>query len=172
MRTSFTLDQEIAIVAGGSYFDLHNNFDFVGFEYCPTERCARLQWARGEGDWVSRDLPKSLTLRFHGVSNFAVRRRDHDLPFTEDSCVASIGFLPPEFSEDYAAICPDYRSDDEHLSIQFQSGLGVKLWAETATHEIDPAGPPAPTPSALSKVAGPALSLPNGPPIRPADERR
>ena len=139
MRSSFTLDQTIAIVAGGAYFDLHNNFRFVGFEYRPTERIARLSWTRGDGDWVSRDLPKRLTLCFVGVSNFTVKRRDDALPFTEDSCIASISFLPPDLADIYSAVCPDYRSDDEHISIEFQSGAGAKIWAESVTHEIDPA---------------------------------
>jgi hypothetical protein len=139
VRTSFQLDQTIAVVADGAYFDLHNCFDFVGFEYRATEKKARLEWKRDTGDWVAKGLPKKLILSFDGVTNFAAKKRDDEMPFTEDSCLASITFLPPELSGHFDAVYPGKRFKDEHLSIEFQSGSGFKIWAESATHEIEPA---------------------------------
>jgi len=136
VKSTFQLDQTIALVVGNAYYDLHNCFDFVGFEYRPTEKKVRLEWQRGAGDWVAKDLPTKLVLIFEGVANFAARRRDDEMPFTEDSCLASITFLPPELSDNFAALCPDHRSDDEHLSIEFQSGASIKIWAESVAHEI------------------------------------
>jgi len=136
MRSSFQLDQTIAIVVGSQYFDLHNCFDFVGYEYQVTEKKARLEWQRGAGDWVSKNLPSKLVLLFEGVTNLAAERRNDEMPFTEDCCLASITFLPPELADNFSAICPNHRSDDEHLSIKFQSGSGVKVWAESVTHQI------------------------------------
>jgi hypothetical protein len=65
------------------------------------------------------------------VLNFAAKKRDDEMPFTEDDCVASISFLPRELSEEFDAICPDHRSAGEHMSICFQSGSCVKIWAES-----------------------------------------
>jgi len=137
MITSFQIDRTIAITADNVCFDLHNNFDFIGFESSTAERKAWLRWARGEGDWVSKNLAKRFSLVFTGVSNFSVRTRDVAMPFSEDTCVASIAFAPPELTDNFTAICPEYRSRDEHLSVLFQSGAGVKVWAESVTHEVD-----------------------------------
>ncbi len=135
MRSTFNLDDVIALLAGDAYFDLHNDFDFIGYEYRPTERQARFDWARSDGDWVPEGLPARLTLIFEGVSNFAAKRRDDKMPFTEDDCVSSISFLPRELTEEFDAVMEGFRSDDEHLSLSFQSGSCVKIWAESVRHE-------------------------------------
>ena len=136
MQSTFQLDQSIAISADGMYCDLHNCYDFVGFEYRATEKKARFEWKRGDGDWIAAESPKRLFLSFDGVANFAVLKRDDEMPFTEDSCVASITFLPPELSDHFDAICPGERFENEHLSINFQSGSAIKIWAASVTHEI------------------------------------
>jgi hypothetical protein len=136
MRSTFEIDQMIAIVAGGAYYDLHNCFDFVRFDYAPTRREVRLEWQRSHGAGIPQDAPERFVLRFEGVQDVAIQRRDRDMPFTEDSCVASVTFLPPDLEDRFDAICPEYRSADEHFSIEFQSGLGIKIWAESVIHEI------------------------------------
>lgn len=135
MRSTFELDDTIALSVGAAYYDLHNDFDFVGYEYRPTERKARFDWMRSDGDWVAEGLPARISLAFDGVSNFAAKRRDDEMPFTEDDCVASISFLPKELAEEFEAICPGHRSEDEHMGICFQSGSSVKIWAESVRHE-------------------------------------
>ena len=137
MKTTFQLDQITALVVGDAYYDLHNCFDFVGVEYRPTEKKARLEWQCGEGNWEAKNLPMKLILLFEGVTNYAAQRRDASMPFSEDSCVASITFLPPGLNDHFEAVCPAFRCDDEHLSIMFQSGSGIKIWAEQVTHAIE-----------------------------------
>jgi len=136
VRSTFQIDQTIAIVIGDLYLDLHNSFDFIGYEYKSSEKIARLEWRRGDGNWISKELPEKLILSFKGVTNFAAQRRDGAMPFTEDNCLANITFLPAGLEDNFAAICPGHRSDDEHLSFAFQSGAGVKVWAESVSHEI------------------------------------
>lgn len=135
MRSTFQLEDMIALVAGPSYFDLHNDFDFVGYEYRPTERKARFDWVRSDGDWVPEGLPARLALIFDRVSNFAAKRRNDEMPFTEDDCLSSISFLPREFSDEFGAVMQGFRSEDEHISLSFQSGSHVKIWAESVHHE-------------------------------------
>ncbi len=127
MRSNFVVDGTIALEVGTLYLDLHNNFSFVRYDYQPTKRKLRFEWTRREGSWVPADLPERLSLVFGGVSNFAAKKRDDEMPFTEDDCVASISFLPRELSEEFEAICPGHRSADEHMSICFQSGSSVKI---------------------------------------------
>lgn len=135
MRSTFELDDTITLVSGTAYFDLHNDFAFVGYEYRPMEGRAHFDWVRRNGDWVPAGLPARLSLIFEGVSNFAATRRDDEMPFTEDDCVANISFLPKELGGKYDAICPGHRSEEEHFGICFQSGSGVKIWAERVRHE-------------------------------------
>jgi hypothetical protein len=135
MRSTFQLADVIALVTDTAYFDLHNDFDFVGYEYRPTERRARFDWVRSDGDWVPEGLPARLAMVFDGVSNLAARRRDDEMPFTEDDCLSCISFLPSEFAEEFGAVMQGFRSEDEHISLSFQSGSHVKVWAESVRHE-------------------------------------
>lgn len=57
------------------------------------------------------------------------------MPFTEDDCLSSISFLPRELSEEFGAVMQGFRSEDEHMSLSFQSGSHVKIWAESVRHE-------------------------------------
>lgn len=136
MRATFDLDGIIVIIADGKHLDLHNCFDFVGYEHRPTERFMRLRWNRGTDEWVSPALPKGLILTFLQVKNVAVRPRDDAMPFTEDNCVASISFLPAALNDEFGAVCFGERFPDEHLSLRFQSGAGIKIWAESVSHEF------------------------------------
>ena len=105
MDTSFTLETTIALVAGDKYLDLHNCFDFTSYEYRPSEQILRLRWRRGVAEWVSKELPTGVILTFSQVTSVAVRRRDDEMPFTEDCCLASITFLPSTLNDIFDAVC-------------------------------------------------------------------
>src|SRR5687767_9311737 len=136
MRTTFEIDGTIGIgLPGEGCLDLHNDFDFIGFEYQPTDQKARLSWRRGDGDWIAKRRPTEFFLLFAGVRSFTVRKRDTEMPFSEDSCLQHVTFAPADFADDYDAIFPTYRALEEHLSLAFMSGFGVKIWAESVAHE-------------------------------------
>lgn len=131
---NFTFDSSIEIGFAGRhrYLDLHNCFDWQSITYLSEERRIKMPWIRSTGDWVQADLPPSLVLEFRGVSRFAACPRDTELPYTEDSCLASVTFSPPEYAADFESEFGGYRSDSEHITFSFQSGFGVKIWAEEA----------------------------------------
>lgn len=130
--TNFTFDSSIEIGIAGRfrYLDLHNCFDWQGITYFSEERRIRMSWIRSTGEWTPRDLPLGLVLEFRGVSRFAACPRDSELPYTEDSCLAFVTFTPPEFASDFNDEFRGYRSGSEHITFSFQSGFGVKIWAD------------------------------------------
>jgi hypothetical protein len=133
MRLSnFTFDSLIEIGCAGRhrYLDLHNCFDWQSITYVSEERRIDMSWIRSPGDWVQLDLPPTLVLEFRGVSNFTACPRDDELPYTEDSCLASVTFSPPEHASDFESALEGYRGDSEHITFSFQSGFGVKIWAD------------------------------------------
>lgn len=136
MESTFQLDAGIILIVGGSRYDLHNCFYFVSFEYMPLSRKVRLDWKRSERVVIANDVPGRLSLLANGVTGVALRRRNPEMPFTEDRCIASISFLPRDLDDQFDAICPGFRSADEHLSIAFQSGAAIKIWAERVAHEV------------------------------------
>src|SRR5687767_4931676 len=129
---NFTFDSSIEIGFDGRqrYLDLHNCFDWQSIAYFSEERRIQMLWKRSTGDWVQPNLPLSLTLEFRGVSRFVACPRDAELPFTEDSCLRAVTFTPPEHDSNFQSEFEGYRSDAEHITFSFQSGFGLKIWAE------------------------------------------
>lgn len=137
---NFTFDSsnEIGLDGKHRYIDLHNCFDWQSINYFSEERRVKMSWIRSTGDWVQAGLPPTLELDFRGVSGFAACPRDSELPFTEDSCLSSVTFSPPEYASDFESNFEGYRSDSEHITFLFQSGFGVKIWAEEVVLIYEP----------------------------------
>jgi hypothetical protein len=138
VHTTFQVSQSIVLVADGLHLDLHNCYDFESYHHSPSARTTRFAWQRATGDGVPEGLPSRITLTFEGVTNLAVRRRDDEMPFTEDGCLSGFNFLPSRLMDEFDAFLPGDRSDDEHASLSFQSGAAIKVWAERIRHEFLP----------------------------------
>jgi hypothetical protein len=93
MQTNFQFRDSIYLVFDNFEFDLHNDYDFTRVEYSVLERTVELHWRRSSGDWVKPDIPRAITLRFDDVSRFEFKPRDANVPFTEDDCLATVGYL-------------------------------------------------------------------------------
>ncbi len=129
---NFTFDSSTEIGFGGHHrcLDLHNCFEWQSLTCRHKEQRIKMSWMRATGDWSQPDLPLGLVLEFRGVSRFAACPRDSELPYTEDSCLHVVTFTPPEHASDFEMEFGGYRSDSEHITFRFQSGFGVKIWAE------------------------------------------
>ena len=127
-------NDNIAFEQAGCYFDLHNCFDFKGFSYDVSLKAIKLRWTKNSGDWVPADSPVSLELTICGIYLFKARERNAEIPFTEDDCLSNIGFLWDELTDEMEGF---YSNEPEekctHLTIQFESGLSLKIGGEEAT---------------------------------------
>ena len=81
--------REIYLETASESFDLHNCFDFVGFTYEPSARTALLRWTANE--YASQEQRRSLLVEFTGVAHLSATPRDTEMPFSEDTCLASVG---------------------------------------------------------------------------------
>jgi len=136
MTSDFQVVGGIYVVQGDHKLDLHNEFDFQEVRYSVAERSASLLWRRGTGDWVRRDLPASLSIEFEGVKEFRVVSRDPEMPFTEDDCLSTMGYLTDEpWSKGNILLTADPERD-WLTAFEFQSGAVIALRAERATARI------------------------------------
>jgi len=127
-------DDFIAIIYDDEYLDLHNNYDFYGFEYATSKRKIIFTWHCSNQDWVNPSNPKDIVLEFDGVSLFKCKERDIDTPFTEDDCLSSIGFIGNDLIDDIEGFSKSKPEKNcEHLNISFESGFAVKISASNAT---------------------------------------
>lgn len=129
----------IALERGPDRFDLHNNFDFQGLSYNPMQRTLELRWRRGLGDWVKPTEPSDLRMSFVGVYLFKVQERDSAIPFTEDDCLDSVGFIWDDLLTEMRAFTSNQPGDGcTHLTANFMSGFSLKVGAESVVlHVVD-----------------------------------
>jgi hypothetical protein len=127
----------IALERGADYFDLHNNFDFQGLVYNSVQRTLELHWIRGTGDWIKATEPAELRLSFSGVFLFKASERDPEMPFTEDDCLNSIGFMWDDMLSEMDGYTSNQPKDGcTHLIIMFMSGFCIKVGAESVSLSI------------------------------------
>lgn len=119
----------IALERGSNYYDLHSCFDFQSLLYNPTKQTLDLCWLRSTGDWVKPTEPAELHLIFSGVHLFKAIERDSEMPFTEDDCLDTIGFIWNDMLDE-VGYTPDLSGEDcTILSLSFMSGFNLKIGA-------------------------------------------
>lgn len=97
MKVNFEIEDNYAISFKGKHIDLHNNFDFLGFEYDVTKMIAILRWEKSTEEWANKETIKRLSIIHKNVSYLSITPRDAEMPTTEDSCLKDITYLPIEF---------------------------------------------------------------------------
>ena len=134
MNRNYEIVEGIYLVQGEDELDLHNNFDFVGFDYSIAERKLELNWIRSDGDWVSRDMPQSVRITFRQVSEFRFMPREQGVPFTEDNCINSMGYwVDEDWAEGVIMAEPNQKVEPQWLTaIDFMSGAVLAVQAESA----------------------------------------
>jgi hypothetical protein len=134
----FSIDSVwISLESGANSFDLHGNFDFRSMSCDLPTRTLELRWKRGEGDGIVPTQPDELRLTFSGVHLLKVQERDPAMPFTEDDCLSTIGFIWNESiskMEGWASNRPSEGCD--HLVLAFMSGFSIKVGAESARLDV------------------------------------
>ncbi|WP_411833522.1 hypothetical protein [Pseudoxanthomonas mexicana] len=127
----------ISLNCGSDCFDLHNNFDFQGLSYNPINRTLELLWHRGTGNWVKDTDPASLRLDFSGVYLLKAQERDPELPFSEDDCLDTIGFIWDDMLVEMRGYTSNEPKDGcSHLITSFMSGFSIKIGAQSAALHV------------------------------------
>jgi hypothetical protein len=119
----------------GSDFDLHNDFDLVSFKHDKVLCISEIIFAKGPGDWVSKDNPNSLTLLFKNVENVYYKDHKEDYPtdyITQDEITVNmIGF---SFSgNDFMDGVADHVPKPHLTSLIFvvETGKAIKIQADS-----------------------------------------
>jgi hypothetical protein len=138
MNRNYEIVDGIYLVQGSYELDLHNNFDFKNLNYSVIERKLVLSWERSNGDWVSADTPKNLSIEFSEVSEFCFMPRDPEMPFTEDDCINSFGYCVDEdWAEGVITLASNQQAEPHWLTaIDFMSGAVLTVQAESANANI------------------------------------
>ncbi|HEX9128373.1 MAG TPA: hypothetical protein VF850_04355 [Gemmatimonadaceae bacterium] len=85
---------------------------------------------------MRRDLPTTLCIEFDGVNEFRFVSRDSEMPFTEDDCLSTMGFLTDDPRSAGTILLTSEPEGHWLTAFKFQSGAVIALRAERATARI------------------------------------
>lgn len=139
MYCDFEIHEGIYLVKTPYELDLHNCFDFKELHYSVKDQALSLNWQRSEGEWVAPDTPKSVNLEFREVTEFRFLPRDVELPFTEDNCVNTFGYLTDEDLEGGVFLITRGQNPEPNwlTAIEFMSGAVIAVQAASAHAQVE-----------------------------------
>ncbi|MBE7176706.1 MAG: hypothetical protein INR69_09895 [Mucilaginibacter polytrichastri] len=131
MKVNFDIIDNYAIEINGRLIDLHNNFDFVGFDYRVVEREITLHWKKSKGDWVNKHEISNLMLTHIGVSFLEAIEHEQNSIRDEKTCLSEITFFPSAEREIDDCFIPKRRpNSDDDIIYFFVNGLTIKIHCE------------------------------------------
>lgn len=135
MKVNFGIENNYALSFNGKHIDLHNNFNFLGFEYDVTKMTAILRWEKSTEEWANRETITGLSICHRNVTYMHVIPRDSEMPTTEDSCLKDITYLPVELrnDEDEFVLSSKFPEPNQDIVYRFQSEQCITI----NCHEIE-----------------------------------
>ena len=96
MKVNFKIIENYALEFDGCHIDLHNNFDFVGFEYFVSNRKLKLSWAKRKTNLLDENEFNKIVLVHKEITFFIITHtsQDEKLIFEDDKCLSEITFFP------------------------------------------------------------------------------
>jgi len=131
MILNFNITDNQALSFEGRYIDLHNNFDFVGFDYNVKDREIRLNWKKSVGNWIAENELSSLVLIHKSVTFLKIIEQDEKSNYDDDSCLEEITFFPATAREINDSIVPKSKpNDDDDVLYFFGNGQCIRIHCE------------------------------------------
>jgi hypothetical protein len=137
MKVNFEIIDNIALNFEGRHIDLHNNFDFVSFEYNIAEKEINLNWRKSIGNWIDKNEISNLTLKHKSVSFLKVIAQDEDSTYENDSCLGEITFFPSTAREINDSQIPQSKpKEGDDLLYFFENGQVIRIHSKEVKLEI------------------------------------
>ena len=128
MKVNFAIKDNHAIEIEGWHIDLHNNFDFAGFDYNVADREIKIYWKKSCGDWVGKNEFSSLVLTHKDVTFLRVIEQDEKSSYEDNSCLGEITFFPSTAREINDSIVPQTKPNDgDDILYFFENGQLIRI---------------------------------------------
>lgn len=128
MKVNFDIKDNHAIEIDGRHIDLHNNFDFAGFDYNVANKEIKIYWKKSSGDWVEKNEFSSLVLTHKGVTFLRVIEQDEKSSYEDDSCLGEITFFPSTARELNDSIVSQTKPNDgDDILYFFENGQLIRI---------------------------------------------
>lgn len=131
MKVNFNITDNHALSFQGEYIDLHNNFDFVGYDYNVADREIKLNWRKSSGNWVDKNEILSLVLAHKAVTFLKIIDQDEKRNYDNDCCLGEITFFPSIAREINNSILPQSKPNvGDDILYFFENGSRIRIHCE------------------------------------------
>jgi hypothetical protein len=131
MKVNFEIVHNSALNIDNREVDLHNNFDFISFEYTVHNRELKLTWKKTIGDWVPSNEFNRLTLTHKQVEFLNIDDRDKDSLLVDDATLGNITFFPSSVREMSDSIVPQAKpNEQDDIIYTFENGQIIRISCE------------------------------------------
>ena len=128
MIVNFDIENNYALIYEDKHIDLHNNFDFVGFEYNIKKKELRLTWTKSNGDWVNNSEIGNLILIHSQIDYLTIIDRDENKAIDDNSCLGEITYFPSTERQINDSFMSQARPNDEDdILYLFENGLLIRV---------------------------------------------
>lgn len=131
MKLNFDIIDNHSLAFEKRLIDLHNNFDFVSFNYNIVEQEIKLYWKKSMGIWVDKNEFSSLIFTHKSVNYLKVINQDKNSTYEDDACLGEITFSPSTFREMNDSIIPKSKPDEtDDILYLFENGARFRIHCE------------------------------------------
>ncbi|WNM18562.1 hypothetical protein [Flavobacterium capsici] len=133
MKTNFKIIDNYALKFDGKLIDIHNNFDFVGFDYRVKENQLKFFCRRSFGEWVNKEEPEEIVLIHNNVNELAIENQNKN---REDSLIEITFYEKGKLRKSEELTLREKSNDDDNIFYIFESGQVIQIGCEEIVLEI------------------------------------
>jgi hypothetical protein len=129
MTSNFELNENWSITFEGRHIDLHNNFDFIGYDYDISKRQMILNWTKSKGDWILENELNNLSVIHSNVNflNIMYDNVQYEFP-DDDKCLEFISFFPSaDRSSNHGFISQVKPEETDDIIYSFETGHFIRI---------------------------------------------
>lgn len=133
MITNFEIILFREVLYNGQEIDIHNNFDFVGYEYKIANRELILKWIKSERVLFKEDEFSKLRLIHSNVSFLSISYDSKNYEFPDDdNCLSEVTFFPStERETNNEFVDQNKPNDNDDIIYTFQSEHFIRVGCES-----------------------------------------
>lgn len=131
MKVNFDIEDNYALSIEGRHIDLHNNFNFVGFDYDFVNKEINMKWRKSNGKWVHKSECLSLVMTHKGVTFLKAMNQEENNKNIDDYCLGEITYFPSSERENNDSIMPQSKpKENDDILYIFENGQLIRINCE------------------------------------------
>jgi len=139
MTVNFRIEDNYALTYKGQHIDLHNNFNFIGYNYIVADRQLTLTWTKLIGEWVSENELSRLTLIHSNVFFININYDSKEYQYPEDdNCLGNISFFPSSYRQiNNSHTSQDTPNDGDDVIYYFETESYIRVGCDRIELKIE-----------------------------------